>query len=147
MDFEKSEGKALLCVACPRSDMTIEADVDVDEDIPVHPVDDYTGTVVTLEDIATDIRRVVVELDRDLAFNAGQYMRFEIPGAPGVDRTYSMANVPTEPRRLEFHIRRTPGGIVLILASGPKPSVLRRAPVRPTSDRTPSTSKNAAVTD
>lgn len=111
MDFEKSEGKALLCVACPRSDLTIEADVDVDEDLPVHPVEDFTGTVVRLEDIATDIRRVVVELDRDLAFNAGQYMRFEIPGAPGVDRTYSMANVPTEPRRLEFHIRRTPGGI------------------------------------
>lgn len=111
MDFEKAEGKALLCVACPRSDVTIEADVDVDDDLPVHPVDDYTGTVVGLDDIATDIRRVTVELDRDLAFNAGQYLRFEVPGHEGVDRTYSMASVPASPRLLEFHIRRTPGGI------------------------------------
>lgn len=111
MDFERDEGKVLPCVACPRSDVTIEADVDVDEGMPVHPVEDYVGTVVAFDEVALDTRRLVVELDRDLAFNAGQYMRVLVPTAPGVDRTYSMANPPTEPRRLEFQIRRTPGGI------------------------------------
>ncbi len=113
MDFERDEGKTLVCCAFPQSDVTIEADVDVDEDIEVHPVDDYTGTVVAIEDIATDTKRLTIEIDRDLAFNAGQYMRVMVPardGEPAVDRTYSMANPPTEQRLLEFQVRRVEGG-------------------------------------
>lgn len=110
MDFERDGGKLLTCCATPRSDVTIEADIDVDEDIEVHPVEDYTGTVVALEPIASETMRLVVEVERDLGFNAGQYMKFQVPGGD-VDRTYSIANPPTEPRRLEFHIRRTPGGL------------------------------------
>ena len=49
MDFERDEGKLLTCCAKPRSDVVIEADLDVDEDIEVHPVQDYTGTVVALD--------------------------------------------------------------------------------------------------
>lgn len=110
MDFERDEGKTLICTAFPRSDVTIEADVDVDEDMDVHPVEDFTGTVVALEDIAVDTKRLVVEVDRDLKFNAGQYMKVFVPGDEKVDRTYSMANAPTENRRIEFNIRRTAGG-------------------------------------
>lgn len=108
MDFERDEGKTLTCCARPRSDIVLEADVDVDEDIEVHPVRDFAGTLVALDDIALDTRRLIVELDDDLRFNAGQYMRFAVPG--GVVRTYSIANPPTISRSLEFHIRRTPGG-------------------------------------
>lgn len=111
MDFERDEGKTLPCVCKPRSDVVIEADIDVDEDMPVHPVQDYVGTVVALDEIANDTRRLVVELDRDLAFNAGQYMSLQLPNHPGVTRTYSMANPPSEQRRLEFQIRRTAGGL------------------------------------
>ena len=63
MDYERDEGKLLPCVACPRSDVVIEADIDVDESMPVHPVQDFTGTVVALEEIALQTRRLVVELD------------------------------------------------------------------------------------
>lgn len=111
MDFEREEGKTLLCVCTPRSDVVIEADVDVDDTMEVYPVQDFTGTLVALEDIALDTRRLRIELDRDLAFNAGQYMSLAVPGQDGVTRTYSMANPPTEPRILEFQIRRTPGGL------------------------------------
>lgn len=116
MDFERDEGRALLCTATPRSDVVIEADVDAEEGLPVHPVDDYTSTVVTIEDIASDTRRVVVELDRDLAFDAGQYLAWQLPaqiagGRQGLTRTYSMANAPSQRRHAEFHIRRTPGGL------------------------------------
>jgi phenol hydroxylase P5 protein len=110
MDFERDEGKLLTCCAKPRSDVVIEADLDVDEDVEVHPVQDYTGTVVALDEIARDTRRLVIELDRPMEFNAGQYMKFEVPGKD-CDRTYSIANPPTEHQRLEFHIRRTPGGL------------------------------------
>ena len=94
MDFERDEGKFLPCVARPRSDLVFEADVDVDETIPVHAVQDYTATLVELADVANGTRRLVFELDRDLVFNAGQYMSLEIPGHDGVTRTYSMANPP-----------------------------------------------------
>lgn len=111
MDFERDEGKTLLCVCTPRSDVVIEADVDVDDSIEVYPVEDFTGTLVSMEEVAKDTRRLIIELDRDLAFNAGQYMALSIPGQQGVTRTYSMANVPTEPRLLEFQVRRTEGGL------------------------------------
>ncbi len=116
MDFEREEGKALLCCATPRSDVVLEADVDAEEGLPVHPVEDYSATVVSLDDVARDTRRVVLELDRELAFDAGQYMAWQLPvevagGRSGVTRTYSMANPPSRKRRLEFHIRRTPGGL------------------------------------
>ncbi len=113
MDYEREEGKLLPCTACPRSDVTIEADIDVDESMPVHPVEDYTGTVVELEEIARDTRRLVVELDREIGFNAGQYLKFQVPardGMPAVDRTWSIASPPTETRRLEFQVRNVPGG-------------------------------------
>lgn len=111
MDFERDEGKFLPCVARPRSDLVFEADVDVDESMPVHAVEDYTGTLVSLEDVALGTRRLVLELDRDLTFNAGQYMSLQVPGHDGVTRTYSMANPPSQPRLLEFQIRLTPGGL------------------------------------
>jgi phenol hydroxylase P5 protein len=116
MDFERDEGKTLLCTAFPRSDVVIEADIDAEEGLPVHPVDDYEGVVVSVEDVAVDTRRVVVRLARDLAFDAGQYLAWQLPaeqvaGKAGVTRNYSMANAPSSPREVEFNIRRTPGGI------------------------------------
>lgn len=110
MDFERDEGHALLCCATPRSDVVIEADVDIDDDLPVHPVADYTGTVRSIDEIAAETRRIMVELDRDLAFNAGQYMSWQVPGGQGLTRSYSLAGSPAEERVLEFQVRRTPGG-------------------------------------
>ena len=113
MDFERDDGKLLPCCATPRSDVVIEADIDVDESVEVFPVEDFTGTVVELSDIAEQTRRLVIELDRDLRFNAGQYLKFTVPateGKPAADRTWSIASPPAEPRRLEFHVRNVPGG-------------------------------------
>jgi|SRR5690349_13030148 phenol hydroxylase P5 protein len=110
MEFERNEGKALVCVATPTSDVTIEADVEIEEGVTFHPVDDYVGTVVALDDIARETRRLVIDLDKDMPFNAGQYVMLEVPGQ-GVTRTYSMANPPSEPNRIELQIRRTPGGL------------------------------------
>ncbi len=115
MDFERGEGKLLTCCATPREDVTIEVDIDVDDSLEMYPVEDYVGTLVDRTEIAKDTVRLVVELDRDVAFNAGQYMKFTVPSAPdgslgAVDRTWSIASPPSEPRRLEFHVRLVPGG-------------------------------------
>lgn len=113
MDFERDEGKLLTCCAKPRSDVTIEADIDVDEDIETFPVEDYVATLVERAEIARDTVRLVLELDRDIAFNAGQYLKFTVPASAAgesVDRTWSIASPPAETRRLEFHVRLVPGG-------------------------------------
>lgn len=110
MEFERNEGKCLVCVATPSSDVTIEADVEFEEGVTHHPVEDFTGTVVVLEDIARETRRLVIELDKPMVFNPGQYVAIDVPGK-GVNRTYSMANPPSEPGRVELQIRRTPGGL------------------------------------
>ena len=109
MDFERDEGKVLLCTARPKGDVVIEADIDVDESIPTHAVEDYVGKLVEMTEVANDTRRLIIELDRDLTFNAGQYMSLSVPGQD-VSRTYSMANSPQEGRRLEFQIRKVGGG-------------------------------------
>ena len=109
MDFERDEGKLLLCQACPRGDVTIEGDVEVDEGIEFASVRDFEAVVVELRDIARETRLVRLELDSPMEFSPGQYVAVTVPGA-GVTRTYSMANPPSRPTEIELHIRRTAGG-------------------------------------
>lgn len=108
---ERAEGLALGCMACPRSDLTVEpVGAIADDGTPRHALRDYEGTIVVLDDIAANTRRLVVELDEPMDFNAGQYAELIVPGH-GVSRQYSMANPPSETSRLEFHIKLTPGGL------------------------------------
>ncbi len=107
---ERENGMALACMASPRSNLTVEPIGAVDDGVPHHPLKDYSGTVISLDDIAANTRRLVVELDSDMTFNAGQYCELVVPGT-SIGRQYSMANPPGEPRHLEFHIKLTPGGL------------------------------------
>src|SRR6201996_6337291 len=79
LESERAEGAALICVARPRGDVTIEGEVDIEEGVDVHPVRDFTGTLTGLVDAAADVRRLVIELDQPLAFNAGQYVQLQAP--------------------------------------------------------------------
>lgn len=108
LDSEKEEGAALLCVARPRSDSVIEGEVDLEEGVEVHPVRDHGGQVVANEEVAPDVRRVVIELDQPMTRNAGQYVQLRLPN--GETRPYSVANSPQQPTRIELHIKRSPGG-------------------------------------
>ncbi|MBI2693002.1 NADH:ubiquinone reductase (Na(+)-transporting) subunit F [Mycobacterium nebraskense] len=110
MDYERTEGKALICVATPESDVTIEADVDAEEGVEFHPIRDYTGTVTAIEDCARGTRRLLIDLDAEITFNPGQYVQVAIPGKD-VNRSWSMANPPGQPDRVELQIRNTPGGL------------------------------------
>lgn len=111
MDFERTEGKTLLCCARPQSDVTIEADIEEEDDVVHHPVRDFRAVVVAVDDIALDTRRLLLDLDAPITFNPGQYVQVAIPGHEGVVRTYSMANPPSIDEQIELHIRRTPGGL------------------------------------
>jgi phenol hydroxylase P5 protein len=109
LDSEREEGCALICVAKPRSDLVIEGEIDAEEGVAVHPVRDYTGAVELLDDVAPDVRRLLIALDQPLSFNPGQYIQLVMPS--GDSRPYSIASPPTSPRRIELHIKRTPGGV------------------------------------
>ncbi|WP_221797133.1 NADH:ubiquinone reductase (Na(+)-transporting) subunit F [Oceanobacter mangrovi] len=109
MDMERDEGKILACCAKPESDLVIEADVDVDDDFAGHPVEDFRGTVVAIEDLSPTIKGIRFQLDRAMAFQAGQYINLTIPGIEG-SRAFSIANPPSKAAELELHVRLVPGG-------------------------------------
>jgi phenol hydroxylase P5 protein len=108
LESEREEGAALLCVARPRGDVTIEGEVDVEEGVDVHPVRDYTGTLTGLDETGPNVRRLVIELDQPLAFNAGQYVQLQAPG--GQTRPYSVASAPGDGTQIELHVKRSPDG-------------------------------------
>lgn len=110
MDFERDERRALACCATAVSDITIEADVDIDPDALYLPVNDVVGKVVDLVDLTHDIKGVTIEVPGEgLPFQAGQYVNLKVPGLDE-PRAFSLANAPSTPNRLELHVRRVKDG-------------------------------------
>jgi len=112
-DYEEQEGYTLLCRAHALSDVEIEL-LHYDEEILRSgvPIVTATAEVEAVEPLTHDIRRLVLRL-RDperVSFHAGQYMDIAIPGADGEHRSFSMANTPGQPDRLEFMIKLYEGG-------------------------------------
>ncbi|MEN3039088.1 MAG: 2Fe-2S iron-sulfur cluster-binding protein [Candidatus Kryptonium sp.] len=113
MDFEREEGYALICTAKPKSDLVIEADVEIEEGIEFYPVKDFTGKVVKIDNCARDTRKLLIEIINDKIFYlAGQYIQLDIPGT-GQNRAYSIATKPIIDGNsiIELQIRKVPGGI------------------------------------
>ena len=109
MDYEREEGKALACCATLQSDVTIEADIEQDDDARNLPVRDYAGTVSRIENLTPTIKGVWIELDEALDFQAGQYINLQLPDGSG-SRAFSLANPPSQDREIELNIRLVPGG-------------------------------------
>ncbi|WP_370277988.1 NADH:ubiquinone reductase (Na(+)-transporting) subunit F [Pontibacterium sp.] len=109
MESERDDGVVLACCAMPESDVTIEADIDVDPDFAGHPVRDFVGTVTEIRDLSPTIKGFFFELDDEMEFQAGQYINLHIPGVEGT-RAFSIANKPSDSKTLELHVRLVPGG-------------------------------------
>tara|TARA_R110001599_G_scaffold42193_1_gene127240 strand:- start:9364 stop:10425 length:1062 start_codon:yes stop_codon:yes gene_type:complete len=109
MDSERDEGKVLACCATLESDVTIEADIDVDEDFEGYPVEDYQATVTEIVDLSPTIKGVHLKLDRRMTFQAGQYINIDLPNVEGV-RAFSLANPPSRSDEVELHVRLVEGG-------------------------------------
>ncbi|MEA2300008.1 MAG: propane monooxygenase reductase component [Solirubrobacteraceae bacterium] len=112
-DFEEQEGYTLLCRAHALTDVEIEL-LHYDEEalrsgVPIVTVE---TEVEAVDELTHDIRRLVVRVSEPdgLQFKAGQYVDIGIPGANGEHRSFSMANAPGEPGRLEFMIKLYEGG-------------------------------------
>jgi phenol/toluene 2-monooxygenase (NADH) P5/A5 len=110
MDFEREEGKCLTCCAIPQSDLTIEADVDVEPDAQNLPVQDFIGEVTRLENLTPTIKGVWIRLQdgAPLRFQAGQYINLAVPKLG--HRAFSLANAPSTGRDIELNVRQVPGG-------------------------------------
>ncbi len=109
MDLEREEGKVLACCALPQSDVVIEADIEVDPDFAGYPVEDFTATVIALDDLSPTIKGLRLKLDRPMTFQAGQYINLELPGIDG-SRAFSLANPPSRADEVELHVRLVEGG-------------------------------------
>ncbi|MDE1950729.1 MAG: 2Fe-2S iron-sulfur cluster binding domain-containing protein, partial [Burkholderiales bacterium] len=107
MDIERDEGKALACCATLRADATIEADIEEDPDARVIPVRDFSARIQAVADLTPTIKGFTLALDRELDFQAGQYVQLRLPGVAG-DRPFSIANSPGDVARrgvIELHVR------------------------------------------
>ena len=109
-DEERQAGMALACQASPRCDAVVSSPTASDAVRGTHALRDLVATVLDVEDVARDTRRLLLGLDEPLAFSAGQYVELVVPGS-GVRRQYSLANTPEEDKVLELHVRRVPGGV------------------------------------
>ena len=105
-EYESETGHILLCRTHAYSDVTIEL-LNFDEELLSRsiPVKSFSGTVTGVTALTHDIRLLEIELESPLRFWAGQYVDLTIPGR-GVTRAYSMANTPSEQRRLQFIVKK-----------------------------------------
>lgn len=108
MDFERDEGVCLACCATVSGDLVIEADIDEEPDAQVHPVADYSGVVTRIDELTPSINGITIRPDREVAFQAGQYVMLNLPGEIG-SRAFSLANPPGA-AEIELQVRRVPGG-------------------------------------
>jgi naphthalene 1,2-dioxygenase ferredoxin reductase component len=103
----ESDPCVLACQSVLTESCTIEIP-DMDEVI-VHPAKIIKGTVVAIEPLTHDIRRVRVRPAKPLDFSPGQYATLQF--TPDHIRPYSWAGLPDDDE-MEFQIRQVPGGRV-----------------------------------
>jgi len=99
----------LTCQAMAKTDLVLE--IEDFEPKKLHPPEDFTGRITQQKDITHDIREVTIELDRPIAFDAGQYVQVSVDDIFGA-RSYSFAMPPTDhgDKAISLFIRKVPGG-------------------------------------
>ena len=109
-DMERDQDHILLCRTLAYSDLEIEL-LSYDEELLSRsiPVKDFAGVVTGITRLTHDIRLLEVAIDQPLKFWAGQYADITLP-EPGITRSFSMANPPSETETLAFIIKKYPDG-------------------------------------
>lgn len=109
-DYDRETDHILLCRTLAYSDLVVEL-LNYDEDLMRRSiaVKAFEATLSAVTELTHDIRLLEIELAAPLRFWAGQYVDLSIPAA-GITRAFSMANAPSEQRRLQFIIKKYPRG-------------------------------------
>jgi toluene monooxygenase electron transfer component len=108
--LKPERGEFLMCQCSAQGDVSIEVASFV---YPADPaacrVGALSGTVGRVRPLTHDVAAFDVELDAPCEFDAGQFMAVSAPGVRGA-RGYSMVNYARAAKRLEFVVKRKPGG-------------------------------------
>ena len=103
----RDEGFVLACQTCLTESCTVE--IPEPDEVVVHPARIVKGTVVAIEALTHDIRRLVVRPAKPIEFSPGQYVQLQF--TPAHIRPYSMAGLSGD-EVFEFHVRLVPDGRV-----------------------------------
>ena len=99
-----------MCQCAAASDVTAEvASFVYAIDSGACPAARAAGVVVGARALTPDVMAFGIELERPVEFDAGQFMAVTMPGIPG-SRGYSMVNFDRRVRRLDFVVKKKPGG-------------------------------------
>jgi len=102
------EGRHVLaCMSVLTESCTIE--IPEPDEVVVHPARVIKATVLAIEHMTHDIRRLRLKPAKPLSFSPGQYANLQF--TPQHIRPYSMAGLCTD-EELEFHVRLVPDGRV-----------------------------------
>lgn len=105
--FAGDNGWVLACQTYITEPCTIE--VPEPDEVVVHPARTVKATVAAIEDLAHDIKRLVLQPAKPIEFSPGQYVQLQF--THGHVRPYSMAGVCGD-GLFEFHVRLVPEGRV-----------------------------------
>lgn len=100
-------GYVLACMSVLTDNCVIE--VPEPDEVVTHPARILKATVLAIEPMTHDIRRLRLKPAKQLEFSPGQYAMLQF--GPELVRPYSMANVAGADE-LEFHVRLVPDGRV-----------------------------------
>jgi naphthalene 1,2-dioxygenase ferredoxin reductase component len=105
--LDGQDAYVLACQTFVTEPCTIE--IPEPDEIVVHPARTIKATVLAVESLTHDIKRVVLKPAKPLEFSPGQYAQLQF--TPDHVRPYSMAGLPGDDT-LEFHVRVVPDGRV-----------------------------------
>ncbi|MGA0609645.1 2Fe-2S iron-sulfur cluster-binding protein [Caldimonas sp. KR1-144] len=105
--LDARDGVVLACQTYVTEPCTIE--IPEPDEIVVHPARIVKATVVAVEDLTHDIKRLLLKPAKPLDFSPGQYAQLQF--TPEHVRPYSMAGL-CDDGLLEFHVRLVPDGRV-----------------------------------
>jgi toluene monooxygenase electron transfer component len=117
--YLKGAGEFLMCQCAPAGDVVAEvASFVYATDPGTCPAHAVGGALGSVRRLTADVAAFDVELDQPTDFDAGQFMAIAVPGVAGF-RGYSMVNFARQTRRLEFVVKKKPGGGVSEWLFGP----------------------------
>ena len=92
---------------CGSGGQHFEAEIDVDPDAWIIPIQDFDAKVERVEKLTGDIIGIWLKLDKDLDFQAGQYINLQVPGV-AQPRAFSIASSVSQLDLIELHVRYVP---------------------------------------
>lgn len=108
--YLKSAGEFLMCQCAAETELVAEVPGFVHAHDPsASPTVARRGVIAATRMLTHDVTALHIELAQSVDFDAGQFMVVAVPGVPGY-RAYSMVNYERDTRRIDFLIKKKPGG-------------------------------------